>query len=178
MKLFNFNSKKKPAKPGAKNASKKKFILSRKQKIIAMVGGVLVLGGAGYWAYSEYTLNDVGAGGCTSNTYRNGNRSVCIKYAQEIMNSTPGTGADVSADAVFGPKTKAKVERFQAKKHLSRDGVIGSSTWKALCKRDEDTSRSSVRNKAGCKEHKRVSTVSLYKDGSHPHTTILYSYSK
>ena len=41
-------------------------------------------------------------------------------------------GANLSADAVFGTRTKAAVAAFQASMGLSPDGICGSKTWAAL----------------------------------------------
>ena len=37
-----------------------------------------------------------------------------------------------TADGIFGPNTKAAVQRFQRSKGLSADGIVGRQTWKAL----------------------------------------------
>ena len=155
--------------------SSKKKGLSHKQLGIIGVVAIVVVGIGAYLAIQTATTN---AASCVNRTFRKGDSSVCVTYIQKIANATSGTGADVSIDTIFGAKTKAKVERYQRAKGLGDDGVVGSNTWKALCKRGEDTSTSPTRKAAGCKEHTRTSTVSLYKDGSHKHTTTFYSYSK
>lgn len=148
MKLFNFNSKKKPAKPGAKNASKKKFILSRKQKVIAIVGSVLVLGGAGYWAYASYTMGEVSAGGCVSNLYKKGAVKTCVKYAQQMLGmSNPSSS--------FSSAMYKNVEAFQSKYGLTVDGIIGPKTWKKLCSKGVNAT---AKKNAGCDDASSSST--------------------
>jgi peptidoglycan hydrolase-like protein with peptidoglycan-binding domain len=41
----------------------------------------------------------------------------------------------VRADEVFGPTTRAAVERFQSRHHLAADGVVGRRSWRALTAR-------------------------------------------
>ena len=38
----------------------------------------------------------------------------------------------IKIDGAFGPKTKASVEEFQVQNGLTKDGVVGKNTWKAL----------------------------------------------
>jgi len=144
VKLFNFNSKKKPAKPGAKKTTKaqpkKRFILSRKQRVIAIVGGVLVLGGAGYWAYASYTMDEVSAGGCVSNIYKKGAVKTCVKYAQQMLGMS-------NADSSFGTDTYNKVKAFQSKYDLTVDGTIGPKTWDKLCTKGVNAT---AKKNAGC----------------------------
>ena len=142
MKLFNFNSKKKPAKArsGAKKTQKKKFILSRKQKVIAIVGGVVVLAGFGYTAYSVYSMNDVGAGGCVSNLYKKGAVKTCVKYAQQMLGmSNPSSS--------FSAAMYKNVEAFQSKYGLTVDGIIGPNTWRKLCSKGVNAT---AKKNAGC----------------------------
>jgi len=40
-------------------------------------------------------------------------------------------GWDLGADGVFGPRTLAVVQSFQAEKHLVVDGIVGPETWTA-----------------------------------------------
>lgn len=41
-------------------------------------------------------------------------------------------GYTVTLDGVFGPATKATLERFQTTSHLTADGTVGPKTWPAL----------------------------------------------
>lgn len=43
-------------------------------------------------------------------------------------------GFTVAVDGIFGPATKDAVEAFQAKKGLTKDGVVGPQTWTAILK--------------------------------------------
>ncbi len=62
-------------------------------------------------------------------TLRSGSRGSAVRTMQYVLRSR---GYSVSADGVFGPKTKSAVQRFQGSKRLTRDGIVGSKTWKAL----------------------------------------------
>lgn len=127
-----FNIKKSPVKSGAKKpVSKKKLILSKKQKIIAAVGGILVLGGLGYAGYSVYTMNEVGAGGCVSHTYKQGSSGLCVKYIQKLINFQPTK--KITVDGNFGPGTKDAVRATQKYFGLTADGVVSKKTWSLLC---------------------------------------------
>jgi Putative peptidoglycan binding domain len=54
-----------------------------------------------------------------------------VVWAQEHLYSA---GQHITIDGAFGPHTQAAVQRFQSAHGLSRDGVIGLSTWRALLK--------------------------------------------
>jgi peptidoglycan hydrolase-like protein with peptidoglycan-binding domain len=41
-------------------------------------------------------------------------------------------GAKLTADGVFGPRTRLAVVAFQRARHLTADGVAGPATWRAL----------------------------------------------
>ena len=51
-----------------------------------------------------------------------------IKFVQKELGFT---GKDV--DGIFGSKTKAAVIKYQKKKKLTQDGIVGYNTYKALC---------------------------------------------
>jgi peptidoglycan hydrolase-like protein with peptidoglycan-binding domain len=54
---------------------------------------------------------------------------VTVRSLQYLLNSH---GARLTADGVFGARTKAAVAAFQRARHLPADGVAGARTWGAL----------------------------------------------
>jgi peptidoglycan hydrolase-like protein with peptidoglycan-binding domain len=54
---------------------------------------------------------------------------VTVRSLQYLLDSR---GARLTADGVFGAKTKAAVVAFQRARHLPADGVAGAQTWGAL----------------------------------------------
>lgn len=59
-----------------------------------------------------------------------GSNVLYLQYALRIVCINPkGT------DGVFGEGTKSAVERFQQKVSLTADGIVGTDTWNALCKK-------------------------------------------
>lgn len=55
---------------------------------------------------------------------RVGDRGAAVKKLQRALG--------ISADGVFGPRTKEQTEAFQSKAGLAVDGVVGQRTWAAL----------------------------------------------
>ncbi|MDP4551052.1 peptidoglycan-binding protein [Alkalihalobacillus macyae] len=41
-------------------------------------------------------------------------------------------GVNVTPDGIFGPNTESAVKRYQARKGLSVDGIVGPATWNML----------------------------------------------
>jgi peptidoglycan hydrolase-like protein with peptidoglycan-binding domain len=54
---------------------------------------------------------------------------VTVRSLQYLLEAR---GAKLTADGVFGAKTKAAVVSFQRAHHLATDGVVGAATWSAL----------------------------------------------
>jgi peptidoglycan hydrolase-like protein with peptidoglycan-binding domain len=52
-----------------------------------------------------------------------------VSTIQYLLNAH---GSALTVDGIFGPKTKAAVEAFQASHHLGVDGIVGNQTWPAL----------------------------------------------
>ena len=65
-------------------------------------------------------------------TLRKGDKSVdqWVEYAQFLLNHHLGT--NLAQDGDFGNSTLSAVTRFQGKKKLLVDGIIGNQTWAAL----------------------------------------------
>lgn len=62
-------------------------------------------------------------------TLRIGSQGAGVRDLQTILR---GGGAAITADGMFGPKTKAAVVAFQRSAGLGADGVVGPKTWGAL----------------------------------------------
>jgi peptidoglycan hydrolase-like protein with peptidoglycan-binding domain len=54
---------------------------------------------------------------------------VTVRSLQYLLSAH---GAKLTADGVFGAKTKTAVVSFQRAHHLTADGVVGGATWSAL----------------------------------------------
>lgn len=61
-------------------------------------------------------------------TLQEGSRGLMVKILQRKCNDIANTGADVKVDGVFGPNTKAKVERVQQHFGIAVDGIAGPHT--------------------------------------------------
>jgi hypothetical protein len=64
---------------------------------------------------------------------KQGSNSVCVKYAEQILNTTSDTGNKVKADNKYAAETKTKTTQFQATKRLSGTGIVEAMTWSQLC---------------------------------------------
>lgn len=62
---------------------------------------------------------------------REGSVAPCVTTAQ-ILLRRHRPHADIKADGIFGPKTKAAVKKFQEHHRLDKDGVVGGNTWRAF----------------------------------------------
>lgn len=60
---------------------------------------------------------------------RQGNRGHNVLLVQRKLISL---GYRIADDSIFGPITKEAVMRFQTSMFLTRDGIVGPKTWKAL----------------------------------------------
>lgn len=53
-----------------------------------------------------------------------------VKVVQQLLNAN--SGANLSIDGAYGPKTKTAIQKFQTAHKLSPDGIVGKDTWAAL----------------------------------------------
>jgi peptidoglycan hydrolase-like protein with peptidoglycan-binding domain len=58
-----------------------------------------------------------------------GSRGTSVSKLQNLLNNN---GAKLAVDGQFGSLTQAAVKRFQSANGIKANGVVGSSTWKAL----------------------------------------------
>lgn len=63
-------------------------------------------------------------------------RGAEVVRLQTLLNSRVVPSPKLATDGVFGPRTRAAVERFQRASWLSEDGRVGPCTWSALERRD------------------------------------------
>jgi peptidoglycan hydrolase-like protein with peptidoglycan-binding domain len=66
----------------------------------------------------------------TPPTISEGATGPTVRWAQYLL--VRRTLTDTQIDSVFGPVTKAAVEKFQSYSHLTVDGIVGPITWAAL----------------------------------------------
>ena len=72
---------------------------------------------------------------------RKGSRGEAVKFLQMLLeNQGIGTAKTPSRtltgkgiDGIFGRGTERAVKQFQRNESLSRDGIVGTATWKELC---------------------------------------------
>jgi putative chitinase len=69
-----------------------------------------------------------------------------VKEAQQRLT---WWGIPVDIDGIYGPDTKAAVEKFQRKKGLEVDGVVGPQTWAALTKASNNSGNTGSQNGKG-----------------------------
>lgn len=87
--------------------------------------GRLGLTGANSKSLKEETHGDPD----TMPVLKRGDRGPAVALAQELLL--------IKDDGIFGPKTASSVKDFQEAKGLTRDGVVGKNTWKALFANDK-----------------------------------------
>jgi peptidoglycan hydrolase-like protein with peptidoglycan-binding domain len=65
-----------------------------------------------------------------------GSEGDLVVWAQEHLR---GAGAHLGVTGYFGRKTRRAVKRFQRRRGLRADGVLGARTWRKLMKVKPDT---------------------------------------
>lgn len=55
-----------------------------------------------------------------------------VSELQKALNQLPTKLAKLTADGVFGPKTRSRVVEFQGDNGLETDGIVGPITWEKL----------------------------------------------
>jgi hypothetical protein len=80
--------------------------------------------------YNLYQYNAGGTGTPSKPTIKEGSKGAAVTDAQNALNQKGNYG--LTADGVFGAKTKAAVIDFQQKNGLTADGIVGPQTWAKL----------------------------------------------
>lgn len=65
---------------------------------------------------------------------RKGSKGAEVKTAQRLLKALGYSIGLSGVDGDYGAKTETAVKKFQAKKGLKQDGIIGKDTWTALLK--------------------------------------------
>lgn len=61
---------------------------------------------------------------------RRGDQLPAVGVLQKLLNAR--TGSSLTADGIFGPKTRNAVRDFQRPRGLAADGIVGEKTWPRL----------------------------------------------
>lgn len=105
----------------------------KKQIAAVATAAAITLGGGGAFAVQQANaaptayLSTQAASSMPVTKY--GSEGAKVKLVQRAL---AAHGIEVDADGKFGPATKAAVIKFQKKKNLGADGVVGPKTWSKL----------------------------------------------
>ncbi|MFI1222479.1 MULTISPECIES: D-Ala-D-Ala carboxypeptidase family metallohydrolase [unclassified Streptomyces] len=73
-----------------------------------------------------------------SGNLQEGSSGEAVRQLQIRVAGYPGTGSQIDIDGVFGPATKAAVQRFQAAYGLGADGIAGAQTFGKIYELQDD----------------------------------------
>lgn len=82
-----------------------------------------------YWGRLRKVAYDVTASVTPAGILRKGSRGTDVAQLQLLLRAR---GYDLAPDGIYGEMTRQAVMSFQAGAGLSRDGVVGPLTWRAL----------------------------------------------
>lgn len=126
------------SKPKVKARFKKVSFRQKYKKWLMPAAVIIVFGAIGVYyvaasqAATRYYISFVGGHNCrTTPTLRQGSRGECVKALQIMLNNT-GANPRLTADGIFGPRTRSAVITYQRQNGLVDDGIVGNNTWHSL----------------------------------------------
>lgn len=83
-----------------------------------------------------------------------GQTGVCVEYVQKKLG--------VKVDGIYGENTQTAVEKYQTRKHLTSDGIVGCRTWAQLAGKSTASCKASGVSSRDVVKPKPIDTTKIY----------------